>query len=294
VSQLAWFDRSGRTTGKFSSLEEGGVFNLALSPDGRRVATERPAQNGTALWLVDSAHQVLLTRPADGRFARYPVWSPRGDRIAFASIRNGLLQFAARATADTDDEETLLELSKDAFLTDWSDDGRFLLYFTPDPKTGTDIWVLPQDTHVPKVFLATAANEMWGQFSPDGRWIAYQSNETGRFEIYLRPFPGPGAAIPISTAGGVYVRWARDGKELYYLAPDATMMAVPIRRTPNTLSADAPVALFKTRRVGGGVNVIGFGHQYDVAPDGRFLINVEPEGTQRPITLVMDWKPPAR
>jgi len=94
---------------------------------------------------------------------------------------------------------------------------------------------------------------MWAQFSPDGRWIAYQSNETGRFEIYVRPFPGPGGAIPISTGGGTYTRWSRDGSELYYLAPDATLMAVRIRRTPTTISADAPVALFKTRRVGGGV-----------------------------------------
>jgi hypothetical protein len=156
------------------------------------------------------------------------------------------------------------------------------------------LWVLPRDTRVPAVVLATPANEMWGQFSPDGRWMAYQSNETGRFEIYVRPFPGPGVPIPISTAGGVYARWSRDGNELYYVAPDATMMAVPIRRTPTRLSADTPVGLFKTRRVGGGVNVIGYGHQYDVAPNGRFLINVEPEFNARPITLVMNWKPSTR
>jgi serine/threonine protein kinase len=294
ATRLAWFDRSGRTIGTFSSPEDAGVSDIALSPDGRRVAAERTAQNGTALWLLDPSHQVLFTRPADGRFARYPVWSPSGDRIAFASIRNASVQLSTRATAETDDEEALLESSQDAFLTDWSHDGRSLLYFAPNPTTGTDIWVLPQDNKVPRVFLATAANEMWGQFSPDGRWIAYQSNETGRFEIYVRPFPGPGAAIPISTAGGVYARWARNGNELYYLAPDATMMAVPIRHTPKTLVAASPVALFKTRRVGGGVNVIGFGHQYDVAPDGRFLINVEPESSPRPITLVMNWKPPAR
>ena len=188
----------------------------------------------------------------------------------------------------------LLESSQDALLTDWSQDGRLLLYFAPDPKTGTDLWMLPRDTRIPKVFLATAANEMWGQFSPDGRWVAYQSNETGRFEIYVRSFPAKGVAIPISTAGGVYARWSRDGSELYYVAPDATMMAVPMRRTQTTLSADSPVALFKTRRVGGGVNVIGYGHQYDVAPDGRFLMNVELDSNPRPINLVMNWKPSSR
>jgi eukaryotic-like serine/threonine-protein kinase len=132
---------------------------------------------------------------------------------------------------------------------------------------------------------------MWGQFSTDGRWIAYQSNKTARFEIYVRQFSGPGVAIPISTAGGVYARWSRDGNELFYIAPDATLMEVSIRRTPAVLSAGEPVALFKTRRAGGGVNVIKYGHQYDVAPDGRFVINVEPESSPQPITLVMNWKP---
>ena len=292
VNQLAWFDRSGRFLGAFRSLEEAGVSDPALSPDGRRIVAERTVHNETTLWLLDASHQVLFTRPAAGRIARYPVWSPSGDRIAFASIRSASVQLATQSTAGTSDGQVLHEASTGA-LSDWSPDGRFLLYFAADPKTGTDIWILPQDTRVPQVFLATTANEMWGQFSPDGRWIAYQSNETGRFEIYVRPFPGPGSPIPISTAGGVYARWSHKGDELYYLAPDATMMAVPLRRTP-TFSAGAPVPLFKTRRVGGGVNVIGRGPQYDVAPDGRFLINVEPESPPRPITLVMNWKPRAR
>jgi dipeptidyl aminopeptidase/acylaminoacyl peptidase len=291
VTQLAWFDRSGRTLGTIGSSQEVGLSNLALSPDGRRVVAERTVQNETALWLLDLSHQVLFTPTNDEAMARYPVWSRSGDRIAFASVQTASVRLSARPSAGTDDEEVLLESSKGTILTDWSPDGRFLLYFAPSPKTGTDLWVVPQDTHVPRVFLATAANEMWGQFSPDGRWIAYQSREAGRFEIYVRPFPGPGVPIPISTAGGVYARWSRDGNELYYLAPDATMMAVPIRRTPTTLAADAPIALFKTRRAGGGVNVIGYGHQYDVAPDGRFLINVEPESNPRPITLVMNWRP---
>ena len=106
--------------------------------------------------------------------------------------------------------------------SDWSPDGRFLLYYVPDPKTGTDLWVLPEETREPFLFLQTDANELWGQFSPDGRWVAYQSNETGRYEIYVRAFPAPGGAVPVSTAGGVYPRWSRDGKELYFIAPDAS------------------------------------------------------------------------
>ncbi len=294
ATQLEWFDRSGHSVGTIGSSESGGMSNPRLSPDGRRVVGERSVNNETALWLVDPSHQVLFARPTDESMARYPVWSRSGDRIAFASVRTGSAKFSARPSAGAGNEEALFESAAVAIPSDWSPDGRYLLFFSPDPKTGTDLWVLPADSHIPQLFLATAANEMWGQFSPDGRWIAYQSNETGRFEIYVRPFPGPGGPIPISTAGGIYTRWSRDGNELYYVSPDATLMAVRIRRTPTTIAADGPVPLFKTRRVGGGVNVIGYGHQYDVAPDGRFLINVEPESNLRPITLLMNWKPSNR
>ena len=291
VSQLAWFDRSGRLLGTIRPPDDAAVSDPRLSPDGQRVVVERTVRNKTALWLLDRGRQALFTRTDDEGMARYPVWSPTGKRIAYASVRIGFVKLSAKPSEGIKDEEVQLETSQDALLSDWSHDGRFLLYFAPDPKTGTDVWMLPRDTRVPRIFLATAANEMWGQFSPDGRWVAYQSNETGRFEIYVRSFPAGGVAIPISTSGGVYARWSRDGNELYYVSPDATLMAVPMRRTQTTLSADTPVALFRTRRVGGGVNVIGYGHQYDVTPDGRFLINVEPESSPRPITLVLNWKP---
>ncbi len=291
-SELAWFDRAGHPVGTLAAAEGVGLSNPRLSPDGRRVIGERTTNNETALWLADPSHQVLFARTPDESRLRYAVWSPNGERVAFASVAAGSVKFSVSPSTGAGEQEILREFSRTTVLSDWSQDGRFILYFSPDPKTGTDLWVLPIDTRTPRLFLATTANELWGQFSPDGRWIAYQSNETGRFEIYVRPFPGPGGPIPISTAGGIYTRWSRDGNELYYVAPDATMMAVRVRRTPTTLSADAPVALFKTRRVGGGVNVILYGHQYDVAPDGRFLINVEPESNLRPITLVMNWKPP--
>jgi dipeptidyl aminopeptidase/acylaminoacyl peptidase len=188
-------------------------------------------------------------------------------------------------------EEVLVDSPEVKIPCDWSPDGRFLIYNIPDPKSGTDLWVLPLETRVPFVFRRTDANELWGQFSPDGRWVAYQSNETGRYEIYVLPSSGRGGAIPISTAGGVYPRWSRDGKELYFIAPDARMMAVSIRATLTTLEAGAPTPLFQTRRLGGGLNVIGRSHQYDVARDGRFLINVEAASSTPPITLLLNWKP---
>ena len=159
-------------------------------------------------------------------------------------------------------EDVLFESPEVKVPCDWSPDGRALMYYVPDPTSGTDLWVLPLETRVPSIFLKTDANELWGQFSPDGRWVAYQSNETGRYEIYVRPFSSRGGATPISTAGGVYPRWSRDGKELYYIAPDAKMMAVSIRATATTIEAGVPTTLFQTRRLGGGSNVIGRGHQY--------------------------------
>ena len=153
------------------------------------------------------------------------------------------------------------------------------------------------------MFLKTSFDERYGQFSPDGRWVAYMSNESGRNEIYVRPFAAPAAsgaaANPaagqwqVSTAGGIFPRWRPDGKELYYIGPNGEMMAAPITATGTTLEPGAPVALFPTRIFGGGVDNRQ-GRQYDVARDGRFLINTVLDDASSPITLIQNWKPPAK
>jgi eukaryotic-like serine/threonine-protein kinase len=291
LTRLSWFDRSGNALGTLGSAEQAGLSNLRLSPNGRRVAAERTLQNETDLWLLDATRQTRFTRGSDGRIARLPVWSPDGGRIAFESVGSGSVQLSVRSASGAGEEAVLFESPQVKIPCDWSPDGRSLLYYVPDPKTGTDLWVLPEATRLPFIFLKTEANELWGQFSPDGRWVAYQSNETGRYEIYVRPFPAAGGPIPISTGGGVYPRWSRDGKELYFIAPDSKLMAVPIRATATLLEPGMPTMLFQTQRVGGGLNVIGRGHQYDVTADGRFLINVDADSGGLPITLLMDWKP---
>ena len=163
-----------------------------------------------------------------------------------------------------------------------------------DPKTALDPWVLPlEGDRKPRVFLSTNFTETGAHFSPDGRWVSYQSNESGRNEIYARPFPGPGGQWQISTAGGINARWRHDGKELYYIAPDGQLMAVPIATQGATLEPGTPVALFQSRSTLGGNT--GARAQYAVAPDGRFLINVTTgDATSSPITLLLNWKPPAK
>jgi Tol biopolymer transport system component len=291
VTRLSWFDRAGSSLGTFGSAEQIGLSNLRLSPDGRRVIAERTLQNETDLWMLDSTRQTRFTLGADGNIARLPIWSPNGDRIAFESIGSGSVKLVIKSASGGDGEEMLFKSPQGKIPCDWSPDGRFLLYYVPDPKTGTDLWVLPAATREPYLFLRTDANELWGQFSPDGRWVAYQSNETGRYEIYVRAFPARGGPIPVSTSGGVYPRWSRNGKEIYFIAPDAKLVAVPMSTSATMAEAGTPVTLFQTQRLGGGMNVIARGHQYDVTADGRFLINVDSGSSATPITLLLNWKP---
>jgi hypothetical protein len=161
--------------------------------------------------------------------------------------------------------------------------------------------VLPlEGDRKPWVFLKTNFGEKVGQFSPDGRWVAYESNESGRNEIYVRPFgapAAPGAAAQptkgqwqVSTAGGIYPRWRRDGKELYYIGLTGEIRAAPIAATATTLEPGAPAALFPTRIYGGGLESAQ-GRQYDVTPDGRFLINTLLDAASAPITLLQNWNP---
>jgi Tol biopolymer transport system component len=181
----------------------------------------------------------------------------------------------------------------------WSPDGRLLLYVTQDPNTGADLWALPvgesSGEHKPIPVLHTAFDEAAGQFSPDGHWLAYTSNESGSVEVYVRPFAGSGGKSQVSIAGGNQPRWRPDGKELFYMTPDDRLMAVSIAvgADKQTLETGTPVPLFATR-LASGSGITGVGAltkpQYAVAPDGRFLMNVAvEEATGSPITIVLNW-----
>jgi Tol biopolymer transport system component len=173
---------------------------------------------------------------------------------------------------------------------DWSADGRFLLFYEVNPKTtGRDLWSLDltDKERTPRVVVNTDAQETLAQFSPNGRWVAYQTDESNRFEIVVQPFPeARGVRFPVSRNGGVAPRWSADGEELYFIAPDSSLMAVQVLKMDgSTFEAGTPVALFPTRIVGGG-SIRANRPNYDVSRDGRFLILQPVEET--PITLILN------
>ncbi len=299
--QLAWFDRSGKALGAMGAPDENGLTSPSVSPDGRRVAVHRTVQGNADIWLLDGTRTNRFT--FDAALDRWPVWSPDGSRIVFDSNRKGPRDLYQKPSSGAGEEELLVESAQIKVANNWSADGRFVFYHSIDPQAGRDLWVLPMEgDRKPWVFLNTGFEERHGQFSPDGRWVAYESNESGRNEIYIRPFSEPAASgavansaagqWQISTAGGIFPKWRADGKELYYIGPNGEMMAAPIAATVTTMEPGAPVALFPTRIFGGGVDS-GQGPQYDVARDGRFLVNTVLDDASSPITLIQNWSPPA-
>jgi Tol biopolymer transport system component len=258
----------------------------------------RTVQGNLDVWLLDGPRTSRFT--FDAAIDTFPTWSPDGTRIVFTSLKSGGWGIYQKLTNGTGLEERLLRSDQIAAPSSWSADGRYLLYNVVD--SNGDLSILPMiGDHTPSVFLKTPFHDAWGAFSPDGRWVAYSSNESGRTEIYVRPFVPPGAAgkaagsggqWQVSTAGGIHPLWRPDGKELYYLSPEGAMMAAPIRITEATLAPGASMRLFATRIVGGGAETAP-GRQYDIAPDGRFLINTELDSAAAPITLILNWNPEA-
>jgi len=293
--QFIWFDRSGKEIGKVGSPDSATVLGPAISPDGRRVALYRTESGNTDVWLLDLARGVLSRLTSDTANDIFPIWSPDGRSIVFTSTRRGSFDLYQKLATGARSEELLLASAQPKIPTDWSRDGRVLLYHSPDPKTSADIWALPLDgDRKPLPVVRTNFEERDGQFSPDGKWIAYQSNESGRFEIYVESLPGPDANVSgkslISTNGGSQVRWRLDGKELFYIALDDRLMAVPIEFASNSqaLEVGTPVPLFATR-VGGAVQYANR-QQYMVSPDGqRFLMNTLTEEATSPITVILNW-----
>jgi len=293
ASQLFWFDRSGKRLGSVG--QPGQYSQPRLSPDGRRAMLHQPdARRGNRdLWAIELSTGVssrITTHPANDW---NQVWSPDGSRVAFASDRLGLLSIYERSATGTGGEELVLgDKSAGVIPEDWSLDGRWLLYHINNGKS-QDLWLLPQrGDRRPVPLVQSEFTEVQARFSPDGRFVAYASNESGRFEVYVCTNPsaytGPAGKWRVSTNGGEEPKWRRDGRELYYLAPDKILMAVDVTTKGGPFEAGRPKALFKSCGYSFAQPLLG---TYDVAADGkRFLINCLLEETaSSPITVTVNW-----
>ena len=245
------------------------------------------------VWLLELGRGVLSRFTFDPAIDVFPIWSPDGSRIVFSSNRKGLSIFTKSLPSAPEPRNCCWRRAQDKDPTDWSPDGRFLLYRSVDPKTGYDIWALPMDgDRKPFPVVQTNFDERDAQFSPDGKWIAYQSNESGRFEIYIQPFPGPGSKMQVSTNGGAQVRWRprRQRIVLHCARRSIDGRSDSACFNPQTAEPGSPIPLFATR-VGGALQGT-FRQQYDVSSDGqRFLMNTITEEAASPITVILNWKP---
>jgi serine/threonine protein kinase len=288
--QLTWVDLAGRTVG---TVEEAGISvelnNLALSPDGQRIAFAKgDAAGNRDIWIKDIARGANTKLTFDARMDDSPVWSPDGTRIVFAANRGGRMDLYEKNADGSGDERLLLKSDQDKVPTSWSRDGRFLLFTSLDPKTRQDLWVLPlEGTRKPFVFLGTEAIETLGQFSPDQRWIAYFA-VTGNVDVFVRPFSADssstagasGAQWMISTGGALFPRWSADGKRLFYISASGDLMAADVQAGVSFQNGP-PQRLF------GNVNPVA----WSVSPAGdRFLFaRTSASAAPPPFTMVLNW-----
>jgi Tol biopolymer transport system component len=295
-TELVWFDRNGRRLAAVGS--PGRYGNPALSPDERHLAVARfdPDRGTSDVWVIELARNVMSRFTFDPAEDDMPIWSPDGTRIVFKSTRGTSAGLYQKNASGSGPEELLVGglTSEGSSPMAWTPDGQAILYSTVAETPQAKFWLLPSRAprNAVRVFETESAMSMICELSPDGRWAAYTSDESGRNEVYVRRFPNSDAKWQISVNGGVEPKWREDGKELFYLAPDRSLMAVSVR-TGVTVEPGPPTRLFQTLM--SNVPIGGYTrNQYVVGAKGqRFLIN-QTTGTAypAPITVLVNW--PAR
>jgi Tol biopolymer transport system component len=293
--QLEWFDRTGTSLGKIGEPLE--YSYAAISPDGKKLAFDLvDSQSGNMdVWIYDMVRGLKNRFTFDPSQDLYAVWSPDGSRIVFGSNRKGHSDLFLKASSGAGAEEILLESPEDKYPFDWSADGRFVVY-AEIKGARENLWIFPvEGDRKPFVFLQTAFDEDVPQFSPDGHWIAYQSSESGNWELYVRPFigadgrpaAGQGGKWQVSTKGvnlNSPPKWNRNGKELFYLSSDNSLMAAEIMANGATFDVGAVRPLFELK----GMGLINFA---GISADGqKFLMGIQVRvQSVPPLTLVTNW-----
>jgi Tol biopolymer transport system component len=280
-NELVWFDREGKRLGTLAHA--GDYAEPALSHDGRYVAVQR----GRDVILI-SVTTGASSRLVGGSYG--PTWSPDDKRIIFSHIERGGSDIFLQEISDAGSPKLLVHSTATKNMDDWSQDGRYIAWGNTDLQspTGPDLYIMQLDGgHQPIAFLSTPFNEGSARFCPDGKWIAYTSDESGRDEIYVQPFPKGGDKLPISIGGGSEPYWRGDGKEIFYLSADRKLMAVAVRTTGTQLEAGSPTVLFRTIVP----SLLDARSHYVPAADGqRFLVVADlPENQSAPVNVVLNF-----
>jgi len=281
---LVWVDHRGAV--EALPVSSRGYLSPRLSPDAQRLSVSIPGSN-SGVWVYDTARGTL-TRLTESTVNPRAIWTPDGKHLTFLAAPGGALNIYWMPADGSSAAERLTTGENIQLPGSWSPDGQVLAFSEADPTTGWDIWVLKLGgARRPRPFLQTPYNEYAPAFSPDGRWLAYGSDESGRPEIYVRPFPGPGGKTQISTDGGVQPVWARSGRELFYRNADK-MMAAAIEANP-AFSAAKPKLLFEGHYE---ASTFSFEPNYDVSPDGKRFLMVkgsEQESAATQLNVVLNW-----
>ena len=285
---LTWFDRTGVRRETLSAPPS--CRNPEISPSGGQVAVEclDVAANTRDLWVLNAISGRPARLTTDTSDDSDPIWSPDGRWIVFSSGRDGGRNLYRRLSTGAGLDEQLFRTPRTKYPSSWSRDGKFILFTSREEQTGWDIWLYPLEGGTPVPVVSTPAADIEPQLSPDGHWLAYTSDESGRLDVFVRPFRAPGGAWLISTGGGSDPRWRNDGSELYYLSPDRALMAVSVAPGGH-FEASGPKVLFQAPT--SGPLGLGVRFNYAVGHGGRrFLISADaPDAMPPPIEIVLNW-----
>jgi Tol biopolymer transport system component len=291
LTRFAWFDRTGKVLKELGEPVDSN-FMYRLSPDTRHIAVQRNTVGLSDLWLMDTERGVPSRFTADTAHPTHPLWSPDGRTILFAHF--GLTDLLRKAANGIGDEQLVAHRPNVVFPIDWSGDGQWVLTREVAPDTGNDLWILPvtpdgrmREGAQPKPYLRTPFIEDYGRFSPEPspRHVAYESDESGRYEVYIDAFPEPRGKRRISTGGGRFPQWGAGGRELFYTSLELKLMAVNLKVGPDSVEPAAPHELFQLPVFNGSAV-----SPYEGTPDGqRFLVLTSPEPESQALTLIVNW-----